>query len=93
MFNKHIILNKQNGFVKDSFGNNKQWFDGDCKKRNYTDALNLFNHCKTDENRINLCTMKNVYKGLVKRKRKLFKAAQCKRIEQLRFSKPILQGC
>ena len=90
LFCKHITLKCKSGFANTPIVRNKQWFDHECvhAKRLYVDALNCFNHCKTLENRENLCMFKSQYKKLIKKKRNAHKLVQSKKLENLRFSKP-----
>jgi len=71
LFCKHITLKCRPGFANPPIVRNKQWFDHECvhAKRLYVDALNCFNHCKSLENRENLCTcmFKSQYKKLIKK--------------------------
>lgn len=51
--------------------NKADWFDEECHtaKQMYINALQTFNRCKSNENRIIMCNLKWIYKPLVKRKK------------------------
>ena len=65
----------QAGFANTSVVRNKQWFDHESVQAKilYVDVLNCFNHCKSLENRENLCMYKSQYKKLKKKKRNAHK--------------------
>lgn len=67
-----------------------EWFDEECRtaKHAYFNALNSFNSCKTDENRINMFNVKAVYKSLVKKKKRNFEGNKIKEIVKLKHAKP-----
>jgi hypothetical protein len=66
------------------------WFDQECvNARNvYTEATRLFNSCKSDSNRIQLCESKKQYKHLIRKKKNAFKKQKMLELEKLKKNKP-----
>ena len=66
------------------------WFDQECSsaKRSYLNALHDFNRYKSNENRINMCNLKSIYKQLVKKKKRKYEYNKLKDIQRMRHAKP-----
>ena len=69
---------------------NAMWFDSDCRnaRKEYLDALKVFNHSKSDTNRLLLCDRKHLYKQLIQKKKAQFKLKRVREIENLRMKSP-----
>ena len=80
---------KQHGNENQQRVKNKQWFDSDCTvaRRQYLEALNIFNTGKSDENRKSLCNKRLTYKKLIRAKKHKFKVKQSREFENLRKKK------
>ena len=77
---------KQHGNENQQRVKNKQWFDSDCTvaRRQYLEALNIFNTNKSDENRKSLCNKRLTYKKLIRAKKHKLKVKQSFEFENLR---------
>ena len=91
MFSKTTIPNSSNVYIDNSkLCKQSDRFDNDCQnaRQQYINAPMHFNRMKSDENRVNMCSKRNIYKRLVRSKKRSFEMKQCKVIENLRHSKP-----
>ena len=57
-------------------------------QQEYNAALKVFNHDRSDENRLTFCNKKRYYKLLVRKKRRNYKFMQAKELADLKHSKP-----
>ena len=66
------------------------WFDDECvtAKLAYKTALYQFNRCKNSLNRVSMCTAKESYKRLIRKKKRKSELIKLRQIENLRNSKP-----
>ncbi|KAL4221122.1 hypothetical protein ACF0H5_019381 [Mactra antiquata] len=89
LFKRCTYENKSVQFV-DNKVNDKDWFDRECfhAKQRYLEAQRIFQRCKSEYSRIELCKIKNEYKMLIRNKRRDYEATQLKKMEKLRFSRP-----
>ena len=73
LFSRQNVCKKSNS--SNAFSNRvskkADWFDDECRaaKQLYFDALNEFNRYKTDDNKLNMCTLKASYKAIVRKKK------------------------
>ena len=92
LFSKKLCINPPNlsSLYNKRLCNKADWFDEECHtaKQLYCNALQTFNHCKSNENRIIMCNLKLIYKRLVKRKKRLYENNRIREIERLRHAKP-----
>ena len=92
LFSRQNVCKKSNS--SNAFSNRvskkADWFDDECRaaKQLYFDALNEFNRYKTEDNRLNMCTLKASYKAIVRKKKRKFEYFKIKEIELLRHAKP-----
>ena len=92
LFSRQNVCKKPNS--SNAFSNRvskkADWFDDECRaaKQLYFNALNEFNRYKTDDNRLNMCTLKASYKAIVRKKKRKFEYFKIKEIELLRHAKP-----
>ena len=91
LFAKHHSSNPNSGkFSGPGLTKQADWFDSEClnAKNRYINAMNSYNCEKTDVRRKEFCTMKQLYKTMINRKRRSFELNKVKEIESLRHSKP-----
>ena len=72
------------------YSSRAKWFDDECreKKQHYTEALKQLKMYKTLETRQVLCDKKTEYKKCVRRKCRVHKFNEMKKIENLRNKRP-----
>ena len=90
LFSKQCTFKDTPVFDHDDCIKNADWFDVDCinARTYYLDALKLCNVYKTDQNRIELCRRKKVYKDLIRRKKGQMYRLKMQEIENLKKHKP-----
>ena len=70
--------------------NKSDWFDRECAnaKYNYLQSVYEFNRCRNNENKDIMCSLKSVYKQLVRKKKRAYERSIIREIEQLKHCKP-----
>ncbi|MEW8547527.1 MAG: reverse transcriptase family protein, partial [Candidatus Thiodiazotropha sp.] len=89
LFKRKVTETRSKIFKKTVFAKSN-WFDNECmeRKNEYKEALLTFNISKSAENRKILCDKKKLYKDTIRRKKRLYKYDEMKKIELLKGKRP-----
>jgi exonuclease III len=85
-----VVKNVRHAYECPPLCNKSDWFDDECRaaKFSYMSARANFNRCRSDSNRVEMCKLRTLYKGLVRNKKRKHERDKVRRIEKMRHAQP-----